>query len=246
MAVDGWHIVFLHGLESGPNGQKARFLRRSFGADNVSVPDLHMSSTAVSKRNSFVRCFLSIRTSLEGCLDDAMKVLTPWVEREETKSAQMGEVGRKRLLLIGSSWGGLVALKAVENRRVRPDKMLLLAPALKLVSLVRHVWPAEFTTCKELVQRTDEGQTGKRPETPFVTVVHGTADTTCEIEGSRALQGSFPDLVRLLEIEGARHALNELLDVQEPQSLKWLVDQLLTGSEVGEMQLAVPDKAVTM
>ena len=52
-------VLFVHGLESHPNGSKVRLLREQ-GFDVV-APDLHMGTTQLSRRNSVVRQLLRLR-----------------------------------------------------------------------------------------------------------------------------------------------------------------------------------------
>ena len=53
------NILFMHGLESGPNGTKARYLRGKFS--KVYIPDMQMSAFNPTRRNSPSRvtlCFV--------------------------------------------------------------------------------------------------------------------------------------------------------------------------------------------
>ena len=56
-----WTIVFLHGLESGPAGSKARYITHHF--PGACVPDLEMSAWDPTKKNSAVRKFLQLQVT---------------------------------------------------------------------------------------------------------------------------------------------------------------------------------------
>ena len=46
-------VLFVHGLESGPNGKKVQFLREQFR--NVECCDMQMSLLNISRHNSVIR-----------------------------------------------------------------------------------------------------------------------------------------------------------------------------------------------
>ena len=48
-------ILYLHGLESGPNGVKVGTLRAHFGEEGLHCEDMHMSVLDVTRRNSVLR-----------------------------------------------------------------------------------------------------------------------------------------------------------------------------------------------
>jgi predicted esterase YcpF (UPF0227 family) len=50
--MDNLKILFVHGLESGPNGSKIKYLQKYF---NVIAPDLKMSKFNITKENSLIR-----------------------------------------------------------------------------------------------------------------------------------------------------------------------------------------------
>lgn len=52
------HVLFIHGLESGPLGSKVRLLREQ--GLRVSAPDMHMSMWRLDRRNSVLRCLLRL------------------------------------------------------------------------------------------------------------------------------------------------------------------------------------------
>ena len=70
------------------------------------------------------------QASLEGCTQDAMHAIN---QQREQRPAD-------RLLIVGSSWGGAVAVDCVA-KGVQPDAMLLLAPALAASGFYGLFWP---------------------------------------------------------------------------------------------------------
>ena len=87
--------IFLHGLESGPWGSKARALREQY--PDVASPDC------------------------TGVIDLDQRVALALAEVDKTDD---------HVVLVGSSFGGLVALHAAKRRSDRVVALLLLAPAL--------------------------------------------------------------------------------------------------------------------
>ncbi len=57
MNTDALKILFMHGLESGPKGSKARYLQQNF--QNVCIPNMQMSLFDIRKSNSVLRNILS-------------------------------------------------------------------------------------------------------------------------------------------------------------------------------------------
>ncbi|GMV19307.1 MAG: hypothetical protein AMXMBFR56_75310 [Polyangiaceae bacterium] len=109
-------------------------------------------------------------------------------------------------VLVGSSFGGAVAL-ALMQRGLWRGPTLLLAPA------VGHF-----------------GVEGRIPDGVRVTLVHGTRDEICPIEWSRALaRTGSPALVRLVEVDD-EHRLGSLL---EGEALADFVRALGAGSDRG-------------
>lgn len=74
-------LLFLHGLESGPHGSKARYLQRAFPNNTVLVPDMEMSAFSLTKRNSFLRKFGNARWSMDGCMQLALEALQAELRR---------------------------------------------------------------------------------------------------------------------------------------------------------------------
>ena len=193
VAAELWTVVFLHGLESGPAGSKARYIRRHFPA--ACVPDLGMSAWDPRKKNSATRNLANLQASLDGCTRDAMTAI---------REAQSADEGVGKLLVVGSSWGGMVALRCIEREGLRPDATLLLAPALAAKGFYGWFWPRADIS---------EGHLDCLPP-KSVLVVHGTADDTVPIDASRELAAIFPSAVDLLEVDGGDHRLNNALNIR--------------------------------
>merc|ERR1712137_631067 len=149
------------------------------------------------KSNSVVRTF-SLASSLGGCCDIAMEAIENGLKEEGGKSASIARK-RRRLLLCGSSWGGAVALKCVESRNLRPDKMLLIAPALGATGWRGWFWPSwipESMGDEKMMKNTR--------------ILHGSEDETVPVKCSGELKKKFP-LIDFVEIEGGDHRMNSHL-----------------------------------
>lgn len=180
--IQDWLIVFLHGLESGPTGSKAKYIQHHFGNDttygdapgepsvvehlvtltdgeasgathtqvrrvrtSVCVPDLEMSSWDVRQRNSAPRNFFNLNASLDGCAKNASERIAGDLARNDDDDGTT-QASQKKILLVGSSWGGATAMRMIEKvtsaSAMRPDKLLLLAPALEASGEIwSRAWP---------------------------------------------------------------------------------------------------------
>lgn len=211
-------MVFLHGLESGPNGRKARYLRAQFPSCSHVAPDLQMSALDLRMKNSFIRNMFNVRWSLEGCADDAMAAIRT-AENADAPAADPAQLGAnaqggKKLFLVASSWGAAVAMHLVSSRGLRPDRMLLIAPAVQVSgTAARVIWPHfdipdgaldHFRNRVQLQQKPHA-----EPRSP-VMLVHGTDDKTVPIEASRALKAQFP-FIDVMEVAGGDHSMNDAL-----------------------------------
>mmetsp|Transcript_30253 Transcript_30253/g.40401 ORF Transcript_30253/g.40401 Transcript_30253/m.40401 type:complete len:235 (-) Transcript_30253:1456-2160(-) len=203
-AVSGKRILFLHGLESGPTGAKARYLQEHF--ETVVVPDLRMSVWDLKKENSAVRNFMSLQRSMEGCINVALDAIAAEYRDVDLSGVKNGmtllseaqaRAVNESLIIVGSSWGGGLALKLLE-RGIHPHATVLLAPALRVNGwLSSLLWPTWSP-----VSLPDGGR--------GVVLFHGDCDATVPVEGSRDLKAQYPDIV-YRELPGGDHRLNAAL-----------------------------------
>jgi pimeloyl-ACP methyl ester carboxylesterase len=105
------------------------------------------------------------------------------------------------VLLCGSSYGGVASALVAARHPERFRGLVLLAPALLNA------------------EPPNDPDTLAAPAIPTV-IVHGTRDTVCELDGSRAYQRRSGDHVRLIEVDDG-HRLEGSLDliVRELQAL---------------------------
>ena len=94
-------LVFIHGLESTSQGNKAQYFRKAF-------PDM-------------------IIGDYTGDFQTRMSKLTGLLE------------GENNLILVGSSYGGLMAARFAADHEDRVKKMILIAPALTLEGFEKAV-----------------------------------------------------------------------------------------------------------
>jgi predicted esterase len=177
-------IVFIHGLESGVHGSKARYLKRNF--PNVIVPDLEMSALSLFKRNSFLRNMGNFQASLDGCAEAVMADI------------KLHTLKTDDIILVGSSWGGLVALHLVATRKVSACHTLLLAPALSAVGIPARCWPKVMP---------DDLPSAPRS----IDVIHGDCDNTIPLKSSLDLEERFPSQVKVTKVAGGDHRLSNYL-----------------------------------
>jgi len=212
-------VVYLHGFASSPQGTKARYLQAKLGAlPGVAfhVPDF----------NPTPRDFEYMTTT--GLIDRLRQYVL--------------DHGWQRLLLIGSSYGGLIALHYAQ-RFGGVERMLLLAPGLAWLSgglsaEALAEWERAGSAPiphpafgREVPVRYDLQVDGRRyldriaPPTPLL-IIHGQQDETVPVEHSREYAGHYPDRVQLIEVQ-AGHDLSAHLE------LIWQHTQgfLLGGSE---------------
>lgn len=179
-----FRVLFVHGLESGPQGRKARALRDA--GFEVFAEAMPCSQRSMLKEPTTIALFcvatltmvLGIRMGLFGALAAVLLVLAsaPFcvrmtIARAFQKSVQ---VQREALtkhavdVVLGSSYGGAVALELLRLGAWRGPTVLL-CPAHELVAKRIH---------RPLQRSTLRGD---------VCVVHGTRDQTVPIRDSRAL-----------------------------------------------------------
>ena len=176
-------VVFCHGLESGPNGSKARYLRRHF--PSTIVPDLNMSAFSLAKRNSFVRNNFNFRASLLGCAKIALAAIEQQMDPDDD------------VILVGSSWGGLVALSLITDHGFKPYKAVLISPALSIHGIAARFFP--------------DFMPSYLPTETSIVLIHGTADDTVNFYSSQQLAAKFPKQITFEVAENGDHRLNNYL-----------------------------------
>jgi len=193
-------VVFMHGLESGPNGRKAAWLRARF--PDVRVPDMHMSLLDLRARNGIARSLLRL---LPSTLPWNVAAHAMRVSLEDCVAAQAEALeGPGPGLVVASSWGAAVALVAIA-RGLYAGPALLLAPALGRVA----AWCAPLDP--GLSASTLHQALGALPAEmrARMVVVHGTGDPIVPLADSLALCRAAG--LRLVAIQGGTHSLNEAL-----------------------------------
>jgi pimeloyl-ACP methyl ester carboxylesterase len=210
-------VVLLHGFGSSRRGVKVRALCDRLEA--AGVPWAALDATAHGESTGSVE---SITLSL--LVDDLGACLARLRRRE-------GWVGR--IVVVGSSLGGLAAAWTAVERRGSADALLLVAPAMRLVErLIDSLTEAEIAAWRssgrlprerrghrfglgwELVEdwrRREHGELAARLTLP-VTIVHGADDESVPIQDSRALAAAAGPDLRLVEIPGGDHRLHEHVD----------------------------------
>mmetsp|Transcript_29171 Transcript_29171/g.53258 ORF Transcript_29171/g.53258 Transcript_29171/m.53258 type:complete len:245 (+) Transcript_29171:66-800(+) len=211
-------VLFAHGLESGKLGAKAQYMREHF---EMEVPDMAMSAYNPFKANSPSRAVVALGLGVTGCAIfaptnvfvgcsllsvGAVVPLTRWRMRQALN--RCAEIHREALstfkpdVLVGSSWGGAVALKCLEQG-YWSGPTVLLAPACGASGWWQTLWP------------------GWSPRLPLEAarqciVVHGTLDTTVPVECSRALAANN-ELAHYIEEPSGDHRLNSALLEESPE-----------------------------
>mmetsp|Transcript_15048 Transcript_15048/g.34269 ORF Transcript_15048/g.34269 Transcript_15048/m.34269 type:complete len:246 (+) Transcript_15048:67-804(+) len=211
-------VLFAHGLESGQLGAKAHYMRDHF---ELEVPDMAMSAYNPLKANSPSRAVLALGLGVTGCAFlapahvfvgcsllsvGALVPLTRWRMRRALD--RCAETHREALstfkpdVLVGSSWGGAVALKCLEQG-YWSGPTVLLAPACGAAGWWHAFWPAWSPRLPPAVA----GQ---------VIVVHGTLDAVVPVEYSRALAANN-ELAHYIEEPSGDHRLNSAMLEESPE-----------------------------
>lgn len=203
------YILYVHGLESGPQGRKARYLHRHFGSSyTVIVPDQQISLLNVSKSNAILRfrhllTLQPVTAAITSCAHLIISEVASMAEREGKSVAEVGE----SLAVVASSWGGAVVVCAIRDMGLRPQRVLLLAPALAAKGCLGSVLlpcPSSFERAELLPSDFDPTR---------VTLIHGSGDDTVPVEASRKFKEAFPE-VDYREISGADHSLTTALGIR--------------------------------
>jgi len=196
-------ILFLHGFASSGQSLKARYFGEKFKAFQVEFHAVDFNPTP--KDFEYVTTTGLINRLRQYVLDH-----------------HLGSIS-----LIGSSYGGLIALHYAHCFG-GVEKMLLLAPGLTWLSgglseKELEQWEKAGAVPvfheafeKEIPVRYDlqvDGLCYLEPISPTIpiTIIHGYNDKTVPIEPSRAYAADFPDSVHLIEVD-ADHDLNGHLE----------------------------------
>ncbi len=223
-------VLFIHGLESHPNGSKVRALRaRGFA---VTAPDLMMGLTQLRRRNSAVRqlaslaevrvvagvaSLLLIAAIVAGAwaLAGAMSVAVAlWlvVRGQALFAAALSRsfeacvrIAASALaqtspdVLVGSSWGGAVAVELIASGAWR-GPTILLAPAVARV----HAWTRRADAQQQL-----ERARAACSRAPLV-IFHDPHDEVVPFQDSVALARHTSIALRAVDAGG--HRLMALLE----------------------------------
>ncbi len=223
-------MLFLHGLESGPRGDKVQRLRAA-GVD-VLAEDMFMSIRRLDRRNSAVRNLLRLpEVRAIGALTVAAGAhaavrrqplfaagtlvgLAVWaaarrgaLQREALRRSweaciaiQRAAIERHRPdVLLGSSWGGAVAVALIARGHWRGPTVLL-APAFQVV--------ADRMATSDVARDVATLQT-TAADHPIV-VFHDPTDATIPIAHSEALAAG--SAVELHRVAAGGHRLMGILD----------------------------------
>lgn len=196
----GKTILFLHGFASSARSTKAQYLDQKLEA----LPEVMFQAIdfcPTPKDFEYMTTTGLISRLRQYVLDHALE----------------------KLSIIGSSYGGLIAVQYA-HRFGGIEKMLLLAPGLRWLSgglseeeLAQWkesgtVPVFHFAFGKELPLRHDlqvDGLGYLRPVPPTIptTIIHGQRDTAVPIQDSREYAAKYLDKVQLIEVD-ADHDLN--------------------------------------
>ena len=113
-------LHYCHGLESGPQGHKVKSLLK--WAESVVCPDMEMSLANPLKRNSILR---SLGQAMVTSWPSEWASVAFSLSLERCAQAQRDALELTTDVLVGSSWGGAVALKLLADRSYRGPAVLL-------------------------------------------------------------------------------------------------------------------------
>ena len=184
--------LFLHGLESGPNGSKAVYLKKIF--DRVNAP--HLQTGVLGFRsNTFMMSGLRNISSL--FFGSYTADITADVLRGGSEIALSAAVAYPPDIVVASSMGGAIALQSLQSGKISAPTILL-APALG-----RLLTPENMDEwCKSFISRESHG------DHPMI-VVHSVMDDVIDIEHSRELCRRIG--AELIEVVDGDHSLNDYL-----------------------------------
>jgi uncharacterized protein len=193
-------LLYLHGFASGPRSTKGVAFEQHFAARGLGIERLNL------RVPSFVHLRLSAMIA--------------------TVQAAIGDAGR--VVLIGSSLGGLTAARVAE-RDPRVVATVLLAPAFQLVARWRQMLGAEWDTWQRTGWReVTDYTTGQPAQVDFgfvedaaaidvgepdvavpTLILHGTRDEVVPIERSRTFAANRRH-VRLVELDDGHELVASL------------------------------------
>lgn len=211
-------ILFLHGLESGPQGTKVHLLRDQ--GIEVVAPDQRMSLRRLDRDNSVARNLMrDNEVRLAAATTAAGLLAAPWrrgalalaaagigwgvvrhrrwiASATATSRRACAQIAAEALharpdVLVGSSWGGAVACQLIADGSWT-GPTILLAPASRKVQGV--IDPAGWTSLADRIMANPEP----------VHIVHDPADDVVPVGGSRDLTGGS---VTLHEVNAGGHRL---------------------------------------
>lgn len=224
---DRLRVLFVHGLESGPQGPKVIALQAA-GFD-VAADFMHMSVMRLDRKNSVSRQLLRLGEVRAVALLTALGLLVPrWLPAQRA-SLLLGSAlwlgGRRKVLrakavaksfkacvaiqkraverhrpdvIVGSSWGGAVTAELL-RQGVHHGPAILLAPAIHLVERARGKDPERAV--RELQHLSKKQR---------ILVLHDPSDDTVPIEDSKDLCKAGG--IELRDVEAGGHRLLGLLD----------------------------------
>eukprot|EP00301_Raphidiophrys_heterophryoidea_P000461 c10230_g1_i1.p1 GENE.c10230_g1_i1~~c10230_g1_i1.p1 ORF type:complete len:269 (-),score=55.98 c10230_g1_i1:246-944(-) len=190
-------VYFMHGLESGPHGRKTRYLRSRF--EEVHCGDMNLSVFNMKRQHNLVRLMfwkavtLQWRNMVGSSLQEMFQTSVA-IQIDAFKAC-------KPDVLIGSSWGGAVAMLFIAKGQWS-GPVVLLAPALRF--LVE--WGVEVDL-NEIC--TAVANSGCR-----ITIYHGTNDDVVPFAHSQELRDRCPN-VTLFPVEGGDHRLDTPLITED-------------------------------
>lgn len=199
-------VLFLHGLESGPQGKKAEYLRKHF--DKVIVPRLETGIFTFSP-NSFLSGFIrNIDAIFSGeyyhriCMD---------ILNRATELAVQSINEHNPSVIVASSMGGAIALEARRRGSIQCP-VVILAPGLK-----RVLWSGDPPESSQAEIRVRDWYSSFRENNKEnaskVVVVHSVKDSVVNIADSEELVREIG--AQLISVPDDTHSLNTyLLDAE--------------------------------
>jgi hypothetical protein len=192
-------------MESGVRGHKALHLQKHF--PGAAVPDLQTSLYNVLKKNSVPRCLLRVVWAQPRLLLTPRFALHCAVRKAlEGCAAEVPRAALQRCdVIVGSSWGGAVAMWLLANGRVAKScRVVLLAPAFARAM----TYGLDASAARRLLadQYASVAQNAPGRE---ITVVHGRLDRVVPLQDSADMCVALG--AKLVEIPGGDHKLNLLI-----------------------------------